>query len=417
MKRQKLVPDTERRAGRRLQIVAAAAAGALLVGFVLASTLRSRASDSLAEATARQAEMAPAVAVTKVEPAPSHHILSLPGETAAWFESTIYARVDGYVSQWFVDIGDQVKEGEVLAVIETPRLDARLAAAQARLNADKAEVQVRHAEAKFARTTYDRWKNSPNGVVSEQEREDKKAGFESTQARLNAAQSQVELAQAEVDRLAASEQFKQVRAPFAGTIVQRRIDIGNLVTAGSTTGTTHLYRITRNDPIRVFVDAPQAAADSMKDDTPVQIFVNNQHNRPFAGRITRTARALDPRARTLRVEIDLPNPDGILIPGLYVRAQFHLDREGTAQVPAAALVLRTAGPQVAVVTGDGTVQFRAVSISRDDGNTVELASGVVPGDRVVLNISNQIVDGEKVRPVAAGSTLVSADSIPSKPAK
>src|SRR4029077_5691777 len=172
-------------------------------------------------------------------------------------------------------------------------LDARLVAARARLNAAKAEVQVRQAEADFARTTHERWQNSPKGVVSEQEREDKKAGFESAKARVSAALSQVSLAEAEVERLAADEAFKQVRAPFTGTIVQRRIDIGNLVTAGSTSGTTPLYRMTRNDPIRIFVEAPQSVAASMKVGTPAHISVGNLQGRSFDGTITRTANAVD----------------------------------------------------------------------------------------------------------------------------
>jgi RND family efflux transporter MFP subunit len=386
--------------GRRVQVLAGVAVVALLIGFVVTDVSRSRSSETLAASTEAQAAMAPAVAVATVQPAPPVSVLSLPGETAAWYESTIYSRVDGYVAKWFVDIGDHVEEGRVLATIETPELDARLVAARARLSAAKAEVQVRRAEAEFARTTHERWQNSPKGVVSEQEREDKKAGFESAKAKVSAALSQVSLAEAEVERLAADERFKQVRAPFTGTIVQRRIDIGNLVTAGSTSGNTPLYRMTQNDPIRVFVEAPQAVSESMKVGTPVQIHVNTVQNRQFDGRITRTARAVDPRARTLRVEIDIPNHDDVLLPGLYVRVGFHLDLEGTAQVPAAALVARPAGPQVAVVADDDTVQFRDVSIARDDGKTIDLASGVTPGDRVILNISSQIVAGQKVRPSA-----------------
>ena len=246
MKHQESLPDTEQAnaaatgdpippgAGRRVQILAGVAVAALLIGFVVTDASRSRSSETLATSTEARAAMAPAVAVATVQPAPSVSVLSLPGETAAWYESTIYSRVDGYVAKWFVDIGDHVEEGQVLATIETPELDARLVAARARLNAAKAEVQVRQAEADFARTTHDRWKNSPKGVVSEQEREDKKAGFESAKAKVSAALSQVNLAEADVERLTASEQFKQVRAPFTGTIVQRGIDIGNLVTAGST---------------------------------------------------------------------------------------------------------------------------------------------------------------------------------------
>ena len=399
--------------GRRVQILAGAAALALLIGFVVTTATRSRSSETLATATQARAAMAPAVVVATVKPAPSVSVLSLPGETAAWYESTIYSRVNGYVAKWSVDIGDHVEEGQVLATIETPELDAKLVAARARLNAAKAEVQVRQAEAEFARTTHERWQNSPKGVVSEQEREDKKAGFESAKARVSAALSQVSLAEAEVERLAADEAFKQVRAPFTGTIVQRRIDIGNLVTAGSTSGTTPLYRMTRNDPIRIFVEAPQAVSESMKVGTPVQIMANNLPDRPFEGRITRTARAVDSHARTLRVEVDIPNPDDVLLPGLYVTVGFHLHGRGMAQVPAAALVSRAAAPQVAVVTSDDTVQFRDVSIARDDGKTVDLASGVAPGDRVVLNISSQIAAGQKVRPAADGSRL--ADAHPPAP--
>jgi membrane fusion protein, multidrug efflux system len=420
MKRQEPRPDIEPASAaavtdrirpgtaRRVQILAGVAALTLLIGFVATNASRSRSSEALAAATGARAALAPAVVVATVEPAPSVSVLTLPGETAAWHESTIYARVDGYVGHWFADIGDHVEEGQVLATIETPGLDARLVAARARLDAAKAELQVRRAEAEFARTTHERWQNSPKGVVSEQEREDKKAGFASAKAKVSAALSQISLAEAEVERLAADERFKQVRAPFAGTIVQRRIDIGNLVTAGSAAGNTPLYRMTRNDPIRVFVEAPQAVSESMKVGTPVRIHVNAAQNRLFDGRITRTARAVDPHARTLRVEIDIPNHDDVLLPGLYVRVGFHLDRTGTAQVPAAALVARAAGPQVAVVAADDTVEFRDVSIARDDGKTVDLASGVAPGDRVILNISNQIAAGQKVRARAEGSHLVGA---------
>src|SRR5258705_12817788 len=153
------------RTGRRVQVVAGVMAAALVIGFAATNASRSRSSERLAAETEARAVLAPAVAVATVEPASSVSVLSLPGETAAWYESTIYARVDGYVAKWFVDIGDHVEQDQVLATIETPGLDARLAAARAGLNAAKAEVQVRQAEADFARTTHDRWKNSPKGVV------------------------------------------------------------------------------------------------------------------------------------------------------------------------------------------------------------------------------------------------------------
>ena len=383
--------------GRRMQILAGAVAGVFLVGFFVTHTIRSHSADRLAAATATRVAAAPLVDVATVQSAPQTDVLALPGEAAAWYESTIYARVDGYVEKWFVDIGDHVHEGQVLATIETPRLDARLVADRARLRAAETEVEVGEAQARFARSTYERWKNSPKGVVSEQEREEKKAASESAEARRNAAVAQVNLAQAEVDRLTASVRFKEVRAPFSGIIVQRQIDIGNLVTAGSTTGNTPLYRMTKNDPIRVFVEAPQSVAASMKVGTPAHISVGNLQGRSFDGTVTRTANAVDTTARTLRVEVDLPNPDGALVSGSYVQAAFSLHTQGVSQVPAAALVFGVSGPQVAIVGSDGTVEFRNVSIARDNGGVVELASGVRPGEKVALNISSQIADGAKVR--------------------
>lgn len=382
--------------GRRLQLFAGVVALALLVGFYLVHRNRSVEEADLAKSTASTASSPPMVDVVTVADAKSTRPLTLPGETAAWYESTIYARVSGYVGTWSVDIGDKVKKGQVLATIETPELDAQLVAARAKLRAADSEVKVRQAEAAFAQSTYERWRDSPKGVVSEQEREAKKAAFESASAQLAAAQADVNLDQAEVDRITAFEQFKQVTAPFDGTIVERRIDIGNLVTADSTANTTPLYRMTQNSPIRVFADVPQAVVEQMKVGVPVEVSTNDLASRKFDGKITRTAQAIDVKARTLHVEIDLPNKDDALVPGMYVEVGFHLPSSGLVQVPAAAMVFRSSGPQVAVVGADNRVAFRHVSIARDDGNVVELAAGVTAGERVVLNVSSQIADGEKV---------------------
>jgi RND family efflux transporter MFP subunit len=235
-------------------------------------------------------------------------------------------------------------------------------------------------------------------VVSDQEREDKKAGDASATAQLEAARAQVSLDQADVDRYSAFEQFKRVTAPYAGSIIERRVDIGNLVTAGSAASTTSLYRMAQDDPIRVFVDVPQsAAADLMKVGVPASISSTDLSGRPITGAITRTSDAIDPQARTFRVEVDIPNPDRRLVPGLYLQVAFQLQNGGMSQVPAAALLFSSQGPRVAVVDGDATVHFRAVTIGRDDGDKVELSSGVSNGERLVLNISNQIFEGERVR--------------------
>ena len=214
---------------------------------------------------------------------------------------------------------------------------------------------------------------------------------------LQAARAQIRLDQAEVTGLLAQTQFKKVTAPYAGTITQRQIDIGDLVTAGSSNSTTPLFHMTQQDPMRVRVDVPQNLAGAlMKIGVPAQIITTNA-DATLDGTVARTSEAIDPRTRTFRTEIDVPNHDGRLIPGEYVKVSFALPNAGLHQVPAAALVFRSGAEQVAAVTRQGRVQFRPVSIARDDGDTVELSSGVAAGDRLVLNVSSRITDGEQVR--------------------
>jgi RND family efflux transporter MFP subunit len=388
--------------GRRLKKAAIILAMVFGVAFLLVSVDRFFKARAVARATAEAAAAPPLVEVVTAKAVGAVQRLVLPGYTAAWYTSTIYARVDGYVGKWFSDIGDHVKAGQVLALIETPDLDAELAAARAQLEADQAQVLVRQAQAEFARTTYERWRDSPRGVVSEQEREEKRAGYDSAVAQLKAAQADVALARATANKYQVLAQFKQVTAPFDGVITVRDIDIGNLVTAGSTSNTTPLYVMTQNDPIRIFVDAPQSVAeDLINTRAPVQIETNGGTVRNYNGTITRTSEAINPEARTLRVEVDIPNPKDEFVPGMYIKAGFGLPPRGLVQVPAAALVFRASGPQLARVEPSGRISFSNVTIGRDDGSIVELTSGVAPGDRIALNVSSQIADGELVRAQSA----------------
>jgi RND family efflux transporter MFP subunit len=383
--------------GRRIKRVALAVVVALGVGFAVVSLLKARERSELAAQSRSEATRRPTVVVTAVRAAEAGRPLSLPGETAAWLESTIYARVSGYVAAWSVDIGDHVRKGQVMALIETPELDAQLAAAQAQLNAAKAQVKVREAESAFATTSYERWRDSPKGVVSDQEREAKRADYDSAIARLNAARAQVALNQAEVDNISAIAEFKHVTAPYDGVVVERRIDIGNLVTAGSTAATSPLYRISQDRPMRVFVDVPQSAStELLRSGVPVRVRTSAQPGKVFEGAVTRTSEAINPQARTLRVEVDLPNRERLLIPGMYVDVAFSVGAANLALVRAAALVFRAGGPQVALIDADSRVRFVNVTIARDEGNVVELGSGVKPGDKVALNISSLIADGEQV---------------------
>ncbi len=398
-------PDTAGRLKRGVVIAAAA----LLLGFVVVRVVRFFDERTVANAGEAAYAAPPPVDVVVAQAVTTGQDLVLPGQTAAWYESIIYARVNGYVGKWLADIGDRVKKDQLLATIETPELDAELAAARAQLKTSQAQVVAREAEAEFARTTNERWRDSPKGVVSEQEREEKKADFNTASARLYAANAQVALDKSRVDQYTALTQFKQVRAPFDGVITERKIDLGNLVTAGSNSSTTPLYRITLNDPLRVFVDVPQSAAEELvRPGVPAEVRSTGSYAGVFAGKITRTAEAINPQARTMRVEVDLPNPTNALVPGMYVTVAFLLQPKGLVEVPAAALIFRAGGPQVARVNASGKVEFVKVAIVRDNGSLVDLGPSVKPGDRLVLNISSQIGAGQTVAvnaPAPVGGSL------------
>jgi RND family efflux transporter MFP subunit len=383
--------------GKIMRIVAVIVVG-LGVGFFFVHRQKNDAEARLVEATGKEMMEAPAVNVFTITPSPGTQSLKLPGETAAWNETAIYARVNGYVAKWFADIGDNVAAGQTLALIETPELDAELLAAKAKLNSAIAQVAVKQARADFAVTTDQRWRESPKGVVSDQERESKKAGSAEALAELNAAHAQVMLQQADVDRLTALTQFKEVKAPFDGTIVQRQIDLGNLVTAGSTANTTSLYRLSENSPMRIFVYAPQSVAHRlMKAGTGAVITSADIPAMRLEGQVARTARAINPQSRTIRIEIDVPNSDRSLVPGMYVQAEFELTGGAQIQIPAAAMLYRSGGPQVAVVEPSGAVAFRDVTIASDDGNMVSIGTGLAVGEKVALNLSSQIAAGVKVK--------------------
>ena len=381
--------------GKKLRIFVGLLAIVLCIGFFVANHFRRGKEASLREEAALRVRQPPPVEVVKVQRRSAKQTLVLPGETRGWYSSTIYARVTGYVARWLVDIGDSVKKDQVMAIIDTPDLDAQLDAAQAQLNAAEAEAKVKESDAEFAKTTYVRWQTSPKGAVSDQEREDKKARHDSSVAQLNAALARVNLDRANVDRLRYLTRFKEVNAPYDGVITERRIDIGDLVTAGST-NTTPLFGIAQFDRIRVFANIPQSARVDLGAGQMAHIKAAELPNRIFEGAITRTSELQDPRARTLRVEIDLPNDDRALVPGVYVQVAFDLASKPSIQVPAGALIFRGSGPQVALVTKDNTIKFQDVRIGRDDGKFVEIGSGLDEGDRVALNISNRIVEGDKV---------------------
>lgn len=391
-----VAPEYGKHTGHWIGMLALVIAIGLGTAFFAVNKIKAREEFELQQQTQKKIATLPPVDVAIAKPAPGYKSLVLPAATAAWYRTTIYSRVSGYLQDWKVDIGDRVKKGQVLATIETPDLDAQLDAARAELKAAEAEAKVSEADADFAQTTYDRWRDSPKGVVSDQEREAKKAGAASSVAQLNAAKAKVAVDQAKVDGLTTLTEFKNVTAPFDGIITDRRVDPGDLVTAGSASSTTPLFVIQQTDKIRVFSSVPQGVAARLAIGSPVRVTTSDGTGRAYDGKITRMTGSLDPQARTMQIEIVLPNSDYALAPGMYVRTQFEVRQTASVRVPASAIVFRSKGPQVAVVGSDGRISFRNISIVTDDGDFVDLGSGLRPGEDVALNISSQLANGDKV---------------------
>jgi RND family efflux transporter MFP subunit len=328
---------------------------------------------------------------------------TLPGNIQAWYEAPLYARVSGYLKKWYEDYGAHVKKGQLLAEIDAPDLDAELAAAQATLKAADAQVKVREAEMEFARTTYERWRDSPKGVVSEQERESKKADFATASARYNSAIADVRSDQGVVDRLSALEQFKRIVAPFDGVVTARTTDIGNLINAGSGSGTNgppQLFRVADVHEMRVFVQVPQELSAEIHNGLTAELELPQYPNRTFKATVATTAEAINEAARTLLVELHADNTDNLLQPGTYAEVHFELaSNPDMVRIPTSALVFREQGMQVAILGKDNRVELRTVKLGRNLGSDVEVLSGLTPQDRVIESPPDSLSTGDSVRVV------------------
>jgi RND family efflux transporter MFP subunit len=337
----------------------------------------------VAEAEERGHDVA-TVRTLRVERGDSTAVTRLPGQTAAWHAATLYGRVNGFVATWTADLGDAVRRGETLATLETPELDAELAAARAQLAAARAQTQL-------ARTTDERWRNTPTGAVAEQERDTK-------HAERTAAEAAEALAAARVAQYEVLAGFKHVTAPFDGRVAERSIDVGTLVTAGSTSTTTPLYRIVQDAPLRVYVNLPQSLADAVVNgDGTAEVYVPGSRDAPVTGRIVRQSGALDPQTRTRRVEVDVPNADHRLLPGAYVEVGLHVGRHDTLSVPAQAIRMGADGPEVLRVDKNDRVEVVRIDIARDDGRTVDVLRGVQAGDRLIVNPPDTLKSADAVK--------------------
>jgi RND family efflux transporter MFP subunit len=390
-----------KRQSRRLPRLLSVSAAALVIA-VAGGGIWHRQSQEKAVTAWTDAAAIPTVDIVHpTKGAPGQQIV-LPGDIHAWYQAPIYARVNGYLKNWYFDFGAQVKKGQVLADIETPETDAQLAAAKAKLNAASAAVRVREAEAQFAKTTYARWRDSPPGVVSVQERENKQAEYESGVARLNAAKADMAAAQADIDRLQSLENFKQVVAPFDGTVTARETDIGALINAGSA-GNAQLFSVADTHKVRVYVKVPQRLTGNIHRGLTAELRLPQYPGKVFTAKTTTTTRSVNTSSRTLLVELQADNPDGLLQPGTYVEAQLNLPGDpNTMLIPSSAILFRQHGLEAAVVGDDGKITLKKISLGRNLGVQVEVTEGLTPSDRIVDSPPDSLGSGDIVR-IAGGA--------------
>jgi len=348
-----------------------------------------------------QEQAVPVVALIKPHRGATRQYLVLPGTVQAWYEAPIYARVNGYLKNWYFDYGAHVKKGDLLAEIDAPDLDAQLAAAQAKLNAAKAVVKVRQAEEQFAETTYQRWRESPKGVVSVQEQESKEADYNSAVARLNSAQAEAAADQGEVDRLQALESFKRITAPFDGIVTARETDIGSLINAGSGTGGgsgPELFRVADIHEMRIYVQVPQQLSAGIQPEMVADLHLPQYPDKTFKATVATTSSAINQSARTLLVELHAANPNGELQPGAYAQVDFDLPgNPNVVRIPTSALVFRENGMEVATLGPEDKVELKPVVLGRNLGTEVEVVSGLSLSDRVINSPPDSLSSGDKVR--------------------
>jgi len=313
--------------------------------------------------------------------------LTLPSSLDAINITPLWARVDGYIKTFLADIGDVVKEGAVLAEIETPELDQQYEQALAQLNTALARLNI-------AKITADRFAN----LYQEDSESISKQEVDQRNADLEAAQTEANSAQANVDRLKQTLAFKHIVAPFDGIIIERNIDIGSLITAGSASHHQQLFKIAKTNVMRVFVNVPQRFFRSIKNNLEAEVLVSEFPEKIFKGHVARYAKALDPVARTLLTEVHIDNPNYELFVGLYADVKFLFKPDHIYfTIPTNAVLIRADGPKVAILDKNNTVHFKPVTLGYDHGKMMEITSGLSENDQVITNPSDKITEGSKAR--------------------
>jgi RND family efflux transporter MFP subunit len=371
----------KRRGGLLFKFFSFLAVISLIVLAVNGILSRSTTTENL-QKQANQAIAEMAVSVVKPGEAPATISLDLPGQTQAYIQASLYAQTAGYLKKWNFEIGSQVREGDVLAEIDTPEVDQQLKQAQATLKQAQAGLDL-------ARVTYQRDQDLlQRKVIARQDFDNAESDFRSKEATVNSDQA-IAL------RLEALEAFKVLKAPFDGIVTARNTDIGAMVNAGSG---TPLFVVARVKPLRVYINVPESMAHQVTVGDGAELKFEEFPDRTFAGRVVRTAGAIDPTSRTLLTEVEVPNENGQLFPGAYM--QVHLTTGGKEQsllIPANTLLFRAEGTMVGVVGADQKVKLKKVKIGKDLGTHLEIVQGLSPEDQVIVNPSSSLANGQTVK--------------------
>src|SRR6266581_547263 len=375
--------EQRRRKGSRLfAILFVVVIGLVVVGAV---TLFQRRAQYQALAKETETLAIPTVAVIHPATESAQEDLVLPGTMQAYVESPIYARTNGYLKRWYRDIGSRVRQGELLADIDTPEVDQQLSQARADLNTAKANAHL--SEITATRFT----ELIKTDGVSKQE-------VDNANGDLEAKSAIVQSSEANVRRLEDLESFRHIYAPFSGVITRRSVDVGTLINAGNGGSSQQLFFLAQTDPIRVYVSMPETYAPSIHAGLGAFLELTQYPGQRFEGKVVRTAEAIDAATRTLLTEVDVPNHNGALLPGGY--AQVHLQVKVTGarlEVPVNALLFRSEGLRAVVVDPDHKLHLRQITVGRDYGTSLEVLQGLDVKDWIVLNPADSLEEGQQVR--------------------
>ncbi len=391
-----LPPSRVKRRGRAAML--AAAIGVALLGAGIYGGLRSRAEGEATLAAETSDAAVPIVDVVHPQADAPDQALALPGQTVAYTDTPIYARTSGYLKRWYFDIGAHVRQGDLLAVIETPELDQQLRQARDQLVQMQAAQAQAQASMELAKVTSARSSVLVRqGWASRQQGDQDRLTLAGSAAAVNVARADVQAQQAEVERLKELTGFERVVAPFDGVITARNTDVGALINAGAGGPATELFHMTATGTLRMFVAVPEVDFPAMHAGAAATVTLQEYPGEVFHGRLVRTNDAINPASRTLLVEVDVDNAEGKLLPGAYVFVHFTLPgRAQSITVPANALLFRSEGLRVGVLR-DGHALLVPITIGRDYGDRVEVLSGLTATDQVILNPSDSLLSGTTVR--------------------